>query len=175
MQLKMKNTRRIPKKRRRIPRITCQQFTDIVSSCPSKPRNHQTQSFHVKHPPNLHPKSWGYELWIHNSPLYTFKILAFNSNAHGSLHYHLRKTETWFVHSGQFLITTVNPKTGHHSSSPASHGAIFHLPPGSAHQCHCSIPGLIFEASSPHSNSDTYRISPSSKPKPPPLTPTSKI
>lgn len=175
----MKNTRRKTKKRRRIPNISCQQFRDIVCSGLSERGNLKRKIIHMKYPPptqtTTHTKSWGHELWIHNGPLYTFKILNFLANTHGSLHYHLAKTETWFVESGQFLITTVNPKTGTHTFFPASHGSIIHLPAGTAHQVCCSHAGSVFEASTPHSNSDTFRISPASKPKPPPLTPTFKI
>lgn len=110
------------------------------------------------------PKTWGSELWIHNGPDYTFKILVFLPRSSGSMHYHLQKTETWYVESGRFLCVQADPKTGRHISRPLRHGDTVHLPAGTAHQLHCLEAGRIFEASTPHQDSDTYRVSPSIKP-----------
>ena len=109
----------------------------------------------------FHKKSWGSELWIHNGPDYTFKILAFRAYHQGSLHYHLQKTETWFVESGQFNLLTVDPVRARHTVTPLAHGSVVHLPAGTAHQLLCTRAGRIFEASTPHAETDTYRIFPS--------------
>ena len=52
----------------------------------------------------VHEKTWGKELWIHNSEKYCGKILEFNENAYFSMHYHLLKKETWYVSKGRFIF-----------------------------------------------------------------------
>lgn len=113
---------------------------------------------------DLHRKVWGCELWIHNSPLYTFKILSFLARASGSMHFHRHKTETWFVESGQFHLVLIDPATGERHGFPLRPGDVFHLPAGTMHQLSCLEAGKIFEASTPHDEADTYRICPSTPP-----------
>lgn len=114
-----------------------------------------------------HAKLWGWEDWLHNGPGYTFKILNFYSRTSGSLHYHLKKTETWFVDSGTFHITLVHPPSGDNYTFEASHGSVVHLPAGTPHQVRCIASGQIIEASTPHDESDTYRLFPSQAFTPP--------
>ena len=48
-------------------------------------------------------KAWGYELWIHNDSDYCGKLLVFTKQGNKfSMHYHLKKKETWYVQSGGF-------------------------------------------------------------------------
>ena len=43
-------------------------------------------------------KLWGYELWIHNDSQYCGKLLVFEKIGNQfSMHYHVIKTETWYV------------------------------------------------------------------------------
>lgn len=106
-------------------------------------------------------KKWGYEKWIVNFPLYCAKILHFNKNCGGSLHYHLDKTETWYIQDGQFAVTTVDKKTADSNLLFLNPGDTFHIPRGTTHSVYCTQEGNIFEVSTLHHEEDSYRIRPS--------------
>ena len=50
-------------------------------------------------------KGWGYELWIENNQLYCGKHLHVLPYKQCSVHYHKNKTETFYVISGELLLT----------------------------------------------------------------------
>jgi mannose-6-phosphate isomerase-like protein (cupin superfamily) len=104
------------------------------------------------------PKGWGYELEIINSELYCSKVLHFQANKKGSFHFHLNKTETWFISSGKFLVSTTNPETGQLYNYELNPGDILHIPNGVCHQVVCLAEGDIYETSTKHSDDDTYRL-----------------
>lgn len=108
--------------------------------------------------PEIHEKGWGRELWLYNSEKYAFKVLEFRSGARGSLHYHLKKTETWFVISGAFQVTVVDPLTAEPSTHLLTAGNVFHVEAGVAHRLICRTEGAIAEASTQHFETDSYRI-----------------
>ena len=45
----------------------------------------------------VHSKGWGEELWITNNNKYCGKILQFKKDSSFSMHYHIKKEETWCV------------------------------------------------------------------------------
>ena len=51
------------------------------------------------------PKGWGYEDWIVNNDKYCGKELFFKKGKRCSYHYHELKDETFYIASGQLLIT----------------------------------------------------------------------
>lgn len=104
------------------------------------------------------PKGWGYELEIINSDLYCSKILHFHTGKIGSFHFHLNKTETWYISGGEFVVTTSNPQTGQLYNYTLRAGDILHIPNGVCHQVRCLSEGDIFETSTKHSDDDTYRL-----------------
>ena len=55
-----------------------------------------------------HDKKWGRELWVVNIPQYCGKILEFNEGSSFSMHYHIKKEETWVVIQGQFEMEYFN-------------------------------------------------------------------
>ena len=59
-------------------------------------------------------KSWGYEEWIVNDPLYCMKFLVVFEGewtSKGLYHYHKLKDETFYVLEGSLLLETVYNKT----------------------------------------------------------------
>ena len=42
-------------------------------------------------------KGWGNERWIVNKEKYCLKILSFKKHSSFSMHYHIKKEETWYV------------------------------------------------------------------------------
>lgn len=49
-------------------------------------------------------KLWGHEVWIDNNPLYCGKILHLVPGYQSSLHYHRKKTETFYVLHGRVIL-----------------------------------------------------------------------
>lgn len=105
-------------------------------------------------------KGWGYERILHNGDGYTFKLLSFFNNSQGSLHFHANKTETWYIQGGDIELTIIDPETGKHETHKLGDGDIVHIPRLHAHRVKALTDTLIFEASTPHEDSDTYRIAP---------------
>ena len=102
-------------------------------------------------------KNWGYELWIINNENYCFKKLHFNEGAKASLHSHLIKHESWYI-VGTFKFRTVSPITGEIQDTILDTGDQVILRPGILHQLEALEESDIFEASTHHEDSDTYRI-----------------
>lgn len=107
-------------------------------------------------------KTWGVEEHIHNSDGYCSKILRFRQGTHGSMHFHMNKTETWYILRGDGKIETIHPKTAERKSIPLVRGDVVHIPAGFLHKLHAATEIVIFEASTPDDSNDTYRVEPSS-------------
>lgn len=105
-------------------------------------------------------KEWGYEIWIHNSPHYCGKILHFNKYARFSMHFHIKKLETWYIQSGKFNLRYIQPDTAKTCDFRLSPGMVIDVPRGVPHQLHCLEEGDIFEVSTEHYDSDSYRVAP---------------
>jgi len=104
------------------------------------------------------PKKWGSELVIHNDNEYCGKILRFDTGAKFSLHFHLKKKETWFVASGKFTMTWIDIKTADEHYRTLHVGDIVEIERGDPHQLFCEKQGDIFEVSTPHFDDDSYRV-----------------
>ena len=104
-------------------------------------------------------KGWGYEDWIYNGPDYCGKILFFHKDKKCSYHYHAIKDEVLFLHSGRITM-----RYGDHDDLPASSvlvmfpGMAFHVTPGLRHQMIAQEDSLIYEFSTHHEDSDSFRI-----------------
>ena len=105
-----------------------------------------------------HEKGWGYELWIANNAQYCGKVLHFFKGKKFSMHYHVKKMETWYVQSGKYTLTCIRPIEGEFVTFILEPGDIFHVNQGLAHQIYCLEEGDIFEVSTTHEESDSYRI-----------------
>lgn len=103
-------------------------------------------------------KGWGYEKVLINTPLYCGKILHFNDGAKFSMHFHMKKTETWYVHSGEFVFRWIATSTADSFEKHLSQGDCITIHPGDPHQIICVKSGDIFEFSTEHFDSDSYRI-----------------
>jgi mannose-6-phosphate isomerase-like protein (cupin superfamily) len=117
------------------------------------------------------PKSWGREIWVVNTNKYCGKFLHINKGMFCSFHYHKLKEETFVVLSGKVIIvyaeqseaTTIAvgnvafdvPK----SQETLYPGQAWHIKPGSVHQFYGVEDSVIFETSTEHFDSDSYRLS----------------
>jgi len=104
------------------------------------------------------PKAWGQEIIIHNDEEYCGKILRFNEGAEFSMHFHLKKNETWIVATGTFLLRYINTKDATEKERELNVGDIIEVERGDPHQLFSITGGDIFEVSTPHFDDDSYRI-----------------
>lgn len=104
------------------------------------------------------PKKWGCEVIIHNSELYCGKLLYFEKGSKFSMHFHQKKTETWYVKSGNFLLRYIDTTNGEHHEHNLHIGMVIHIPPAQPHQLIALTEGCIFEVSTQHFDDDSYRV-----------------
>lgn len=104
-------------------------------------------------------KGWGWEKVLINFPQYCAKILYFNSCAIGSYHFHVMKTETWYIYKGRITLRHSGPD-GRMIDEEFGPGAVIHIPRYNVHQVIALEDTEIFEVSTPHFDEDTYRVSP---------------
>ena len=110
-----------------------------------------------------HEKAWGHELWIINNELYCGKLLVFKANKQFSMHYHLLKDEAWYISKGKFEYKFIDTETAELRSKIVKEGDCIHLMPGQPHQMLALEEGAtIFEVSTQHFDSDSYRVLPGS-------------
>lgn len=107
---------------------------------------------------HITPKAWGEELIIHNDNEYCGKILRFNTGAKFSMHFHIKKRETWYVVSGEFTLHWIEVGVGEEHYRVLKIGDIVEIQRGDPHQLFCIKQGEIFEVSTQHFDDDSYRI-----------------
>lgn len=107
------------------------------------------------------PKGWGFEKVIANNEFYCGKLLCYNQpGAVSSAHFHLKKTETFYIVEGEFNLTRWCHEGREHIERIIP-GDVIHIPAGTPHQLTClHSKGVIFEVSTPHSDDDVVRIAP---------------
>lgn len=103
-------------------------------------------------------KGWGHEVIFVNNDKYCGKILHFNTGAKFSMHYHLIKKETWYIASGKFTFKWINTKNADIISEVLEVGDVITNEIGEPHQIICEEEGDIFEVSTTHFDTDSYRV-----------------
>ncbi len=108
-------------------------------------------------------KEWGYELIIHNDEKYCGKILFIKKGCCISLQFHKKKTETFYLQSGELLCKFSEQEE---FISPEEmkivkmySGNVKEIPVGFIHQVFAIEDSTIIEFSTQHFDEDTYRIS----------------
>ena len=104
------------------------------------------------------PKGWGYEIIFENNELYCGKVLVFNKGCSFSMHYHMIKDETWYVQKGEFIYRWIDTETAEWHEKLLVQGDTVRQSPGMPHQLEAITAGEIFEVSTQHFDSDSYRI-----------------
>ena len=75
------------------------------------------------------------------------------------MHYHLLKDEAWYISKGEFLYKFIDTETAEEKELKVTEGDCIHLLPGQPHQMLALTEGAtIFEVSTQHFDSDSYRI-----------------
>ena len=120
--------------------------------------------------PEVHPKGWGEEQWIANSPLYCGKRFLVMKDKKCSLHYHKLKDETFFLASGKLymelpdsLPEDVEPGVEKPTASASSvvvmwPGDAVHIPPLMVHRFTGLEDSVVYEFSTQHFEEDSYRL-----------------
>jgi quercetin dioxygenase-like cupin family protein len=104
-------------------------------------------------------KGWGYEKWMVNKPEYCGKLLYFDKGKQCSWHYHKLKDETFYVHSGQLLVRYADHDDLESAATVIlGPGDTFHVYPGLRHRMYAMEDTEMFEFSTEHFDSDSYRI-----------------
>ena len=104
------------------------------------------------------PKGWGEEIIIENNKLYCGKILIFKQGCRFSMHYHMNKDETWYVEEGEFIYRWIDTKTAKLHKKILNVGNVVRHLPGQPHQLEALTDGVVFEVSTHHEDSDSYRV-----------------
>ena len=105
------------------------------------------------------PKGWGFEKWIVNCDEYCGKLLYFVKDRRCSWHYHKLKDEVFYIQSGK-----VGVKYSDEDDLTAAEeitlekGDSFHVYRGLRHQMIALEDTELFEFSTQHFDSDSYRI-----------------
>src|ERR1035437_2574077 len=104
------------------------------------------------------PKAWGEEIILHNGEDYCGKLLRFRKGGKFSLHFHSKKTETFYINKGIFELITIDTRTANRHHINLVEGDIVHIEPNTPHQLEAFEEGEIFEVSTPDYDDDSYRI-----------------
>jgi mannose-6-phosphate isomerase-like protein (cupin superfamily) len=114
---------------------------------------------YARKPVHIEPKGWGREVWIANNPLYCGKVLEIRHGKRCSLHYHKLKTESFYLHKGRLKIRVMAS-----SDDPSieefelAAGDCMDVAPGLVHQMEALEDAELFEFSTQHFESDSYRL-----------------
>ena len=105
------------------------------------------------------PKGWGKEIIFVNNDEYCGKILCFDKDKKFSMHYHLKKKETWYVTKGKFLLHWIETSNGNMHTEYLNIGDVITNERGAPHQVLAlEDDSQLFEVSTKHYDDDSYRI-----------------
>tara|TARA_B110000908_G_C10250557_1_gene451757 strand:+ start:2457 stop:2900 length:444 start_codon:yes stop_codon:yes gene_type:complete len=103
-------------------------------------------------------KDWGHEIIFENNEKYCGKLLVFKKGCKFSMHYHMVKDESWYVQSGKFIYRWIDTNTAVQNECILIEGDSVRQLPGQPHQLEALEDGIIYEVSTQHFDSDSYRI-----------------
>jgi len=108
---------------------------------------------------NFVPKGWGFEKWIVNNDEYCGKLLYFVKGKKCSWHYHELKDEVFYIQSGKMLVKYSDSDSIDKANEMLlEKGDNFHVYRGLRHQMIALEDTELFEFSTQHFDSDSYRI-----------------
>ena len=110
--------------------------------------------------PTLVRKDWGHELIFHNTDEFCGKLLVFPKPGKSfSMHYHMLKNEAWYVQAGSFEFEWIDIEKGQRHRQMLHPGQCVEINRGQPHRLtSMTSDSIIFEVSTQHFDSDSYRI-----------------
>jgi mannose-6-phosphate isomerase-like protein (cupin superfamily) len=108
--------------------------------------------------PEIVKKGWGKETIFVNNDEYCGKILSFEKGKKFSMHYHLKKKETWYVSKGSFILIWIETGNGISHVEYLNVGDIITNERGEPHQLIALEESDVFEVSTKHYDDDSYRL-----------------
>jgi mannose-6-phosphate isomerase-like protein (cupin superfamily) len=108
-------------------------------------------------PVHIQPKGWGEEHWIHNDTDYCGKKMFLKKGKRCSLHYHVKKSETFFIQTGKVQMEFLHPD-GKKETFVMKPGDVCEITPHLKHRFTGLEDSEIFEFSTQHFEDDSYRI-----------------
>jgi len=114
----------------------------------------------VKGMPMKHvEKGWGWERWIVNKEEYCGKLLFFHKDKKCSWHYHVLKDEVFYLQYGKMLVKYSDEDDIENAKELILNpGDNFHVYRGLRHRMIALEASELFEFSTQHFDSDSYRI-----------------
>ena len=104
-------------------------------------------------------KGWGFEKWVVNCDEYCGKLLFFKKDKRCSWHYHKLKDEVFYLQSGLIIVKfSENDDIEKAEQLILNPGDNFHVYRGLRHQMIAIQDSELFEFSTQHFDSDSYRI-----------------
>lgn len=111
---------------------------------------------------NIITKGWGHEEIIVNNDMYCGKIMHFKKGKYTSMHFHVKKTETFYVMSGEFDIELIDTGNATTSRIRLLKGDKYDIQPQKPHRIIANIDGKLLEISTHDDTLDSYRVIPGS-------------
>jgi mannose-6-phosphate isomerase-like protein (cupin superfamily) len=119
----------------------------------------EAQERFARPPIHIEPKGWGREVWIANNTRYCGKILEIRKGKRCSLHFHKLKSESFYLRSGRLHIRLKDSAdTETIREFELYEGECMDIPPGLAHQMEALEDSELYEFSTQHFESDSYRL-----------------
>jgi mannose-6-phosphate isomerase-like protein (cupin superfamily) len=103
-------------------------------------------------------KGWGKEIIFVNNDEYCGKLLCFEKDKKFSMHYHIKKKETWYVSKGSFILIWVETNTGTTHTEYLKVGDVITNERGEPHQLIALEDAEVFEVSTKHYDEDSFRM-----------------
>jgi quercetin dioxygenase-like cupin family protein len=111
-----------------------------------------------KLPVEIVPKGWGKEIIFVNNDEYCGKLLCFDKGRKFSMHYHLKKKETWYVSKGNFILIWIDTTEGVTYTEYLTVGDVITNERGEPHQLIAIEDAEVFEVSTKHYDDDSFRM-----------------
>ena len=103
-------------------------------------------------------KNRGREIIFVNNEFNCCNLLVFKDVFNFNIHYFFKKDKIRYVQKGEFLYRWINTETGKVTEVTLKEGDSVRQYPGQPHQLKALTDGIIFEVSTEHFDSDSYRI-----------------
>ena len=103
-------------------------------------------------------KGWGHEVIFANNEMYCGKLLSFEKGSKFSMHFHMKKDETWYINKGKIHLRWIDTKTATTYVEILGEGDVWRNKPGEPHQVEAIEDTVIFEVSTQHFDEDSYRV-----------------